>query len=252
MKLNHSNSKVGIIMPMYNAEATIERAIESVINQKYKEWILYIIDDCSTDNSHVLIEKYLSDDRIVLLKNDCNIGAAKTRNNGLIASNEEFICFLDSDDEWLPEKLFIQKNEIGTNDFFSITNYNYISQGNSFPIIANKLFLNKHDLLSKKYRVCFSSLMIKRKDKEMVFENIGHEDFLFLLGCLKENRVIKIVNKPLVNYHAQPVSLSSNKKKAIIWHYKILKNLYPFNLIKRCYYMLCYAYQGVMFSKKIR
>ena len=53
MKLNHSNSKVGIIMPMYNAEATIERAIESVINQKYKEWILYIIDDCSTDNSHV-------------------------------------------------------------------------------------------------------------------------------------------------------------------------------------------------------
>ena len=93
--------KLLIIMPLYNDALYVERAIDSIINQTFKNFKLYIINDCSTDNSLTKIEKYLKDDRIKIIHNKENMGAYYSRNVGLkILEKENFDIFTihDSDD----------------------------------------------------------------------------------------------------------------------------------------------------------
>ena len=91
-------------MPLYNRETTVKRAIDSVINQSYADWELIIVDDFSTDNSVSIIKSY-DDSRIKLFLLEKNSGACIARNYGIKKSTGDFIAFLDSDDEWMPNKL---------------------------------------------------------------------------------------------------------------------------------------------------
>ncbi|MEP5945592.1 MAG: glycosyltransferase, partial [Balneola sp.] len=101
---------VSIITPVYNGQDFLERSIKSVLAQTYENWELFLIDDGSSDNSVQIIEHYLEDDRIKLLRNELNSGIPATRNKGIENSNGEFIALLDQDDEWLPHKLEKQVN----------------------------------------------------------------------------------------------------------------------------------------------
>ncbi|MEI0565014.1 glycosyltransferase family 2 protein [Brachyspira pulli] len=91
--------KVSIIVPVYNVEKYLEQCLDSIINQTLKEIEIICIDDCSTDSSLSILEKYkLKDDRIVLIKNKVNLGKGDIRNLGINNSNGEYIGFVDSDD----------------------------------------------------------------------------------------------------------------------------------------------------------
>ena len=96
---------VSIITPVYNGQDFLERSIKSVLAQTYENWELLLIDDGSSDNSVQIIENYLEDNRIKLLRNESNSGIPTTRNKGIENSTGEFIALLDQDDEWLPHKL---------------------------------------------------------------------------------------------------------------------------------------------------
>lgn len=100
-----SHELVTIVIPYYDKKETILRSVRSVVNQTYKNWELYIIDDCSPDILPVDTdwEKY----PIHILKNDVNIGAGPTRQRGLEASLGKYVSFLDADDWWSPE--FLEK-----------------------------------------------------------------------------------------------------------------------------------------------
>ncbi len=98
---------ISVIMPTYNRERTIERAIKSVLEQSYKNIEFIIIDDKSTDNTCEIIEK-INDDRIRLIRLEKNGGACKARNIGIMHANGTYIAFMDSDDEWLTDKLEYQ------------------------------------------------------------------------------------------------------------------------------------------------
>ena len=97
---------VSIIMPMYNAGKFLSKSIESVLEQTYQNWELLLIDDGSKDDSiDIALGKRFKN---LLLKNEQNMGIAKTRNKGIEASKGQYIAFLDSDDLWLPNKLEVQ------------------------------------------------------------------------------------------------------------------------------------------------
>lgn len=99
-------SLVSVIVPAYNRAAVLPRAVESVRNQTYENWELLICDDASTDNTaDVVAELQQQDDRIKLLRHQKNLGAAEARNTPMKAAQGSYIALLDSDDEWLPEKL---------------------------------------------------------------------------------------------------------------------------------------------------
>lgn len=91
--------KVSIIIPAYNREKTLPRAIDSVLAQTYENWELLIVDDCSIDNTIELISQKYDDARIKIIKMPQNGGANRARNKGIQESNSEYILFLDSDDE---------------------------------------------------------------------------------------------------------------------------------------------------------
>ncbi len=94
---------ISIILPTYNREATLNLAIDSVLEQSFKLFELIIVDDGSTDNTEKLVESY-SDSRILYYKIP-HSGANKARNRGIKESTYDLICFQDSDAKWQPDKL---------------------------------------------------------------------------------------------------------------------------------------------------
>lgn len=103
---------ISIIIPTFNREQTILRALRSVVAQSVSDWELIVVDDASTDNSIVLIEEFFRnhhiENRSQLLKLANNQGVSFARNRAVELAKGEWLAFLDSDDEWLPHKLEAQ------------------------------------------------------------------------------------------------------------------------------------------------
>lgn len=95
---------ISVIIPTYNREATITKAIESVLNQTYPVQEVIVVDDGSTDNTEEVVGR-IEDERIRYFKTPENHGAGAARNYGVKQARCELIAFHDSDDEWLPEKI---------------------------------------------------------------------------------------------------------------------------------------------------
>jgi glycosyltransferase involved in cell wall biosynthesis len=97
---------VSVIIPTYNRARCIERAVRSVQNQTFRDFEVLVCDDGSTDATcEVVASSQANDSRIRLLRLAVNQGAGAARNRGMREARGEYIAFLDSDDEWLPEKL---------------------------------------------------------------------------------------------------------------------------------------------------
>ena len=136
---------VSIIMPSYNSAAFIKKTIQSVINQTYENWELIIVDDCSTDNTELVITE-INDPRIKFFKNEKNSGAAVSRNKAIREASGKWIAFLDSDDLWLPQKLDKQISFMKKNGYhFSYTNYIEINEDDT----PNGVFVTGPKRISK-------------------------------------------------------------------------------------------------------
>lgn len=100
-------SLVSVILPTYNRSQYIREAVQSVLEQTFKDFELIIIDDGSTDNTIETVKAFLKDKRIRYVKQE-NAGAAAARNRGLSMSTGNYIAFIDSDDIWEKDKINIQ------------------------------------------------------------------------------------------------------------------------------------------------
>ncbi|MEG4499663.1 glycosyltransferase [Microcoleus sp. F10-C6] len=94
--------RVSVIIPTYNCDCYILRAVESASDQTYQDWEIIVVDDGSTDNTRQILEPYFDVIQYVYQENQ---GAAIARNRGCELAKGEFLAFLDSDDFFLPEKL---------------------------------------------------------------------------------------------------------------------------------------------------
>lgn len=106
-------SLFSVIIPLYNKENYVEKAINSILNQTYNDFEIIIIDDCSTDLSYEIARKNVSE-KIQLIKHDKNKGLSASRNTGILNSKAEYITFLDADDVWKPTYLEEIKSLIDT------------------------------------------------------------------------------------------------------------------------------------------
>lgn len=98
--------RVSVIIAAYNCEQVIGEAIESILNQSFKDWEVIICDDASTDNTAGVIEEYTRrDSRIKVLRNHENMKAAYTRNRCIEVANGEYIAIEDADDWSIPDRL---------------------------------------------------------------------------------------------------------------------------------------------------
>ena len=119
---NFEKPVVSVVIATYNREKYIKRAIESVINQTYKNIELIIIDDGSTDNTGDVVKHYLADSRVRYIYQK-NQGCIDARNNGVVIAKGKYIAILDSDDFWC------DKNKIEKQVNFLEKNTEYVIVG---------------------------------------------------------------------------------------------------------------------------
>ena len=159
--------KVTVIMNVHNGEEFISEAIESVINQTYKNWELLIWDNFSTDKTFELIRRF-KDKRIIYFKSNTFDKLYTARNKAMNISNGDLITFLDSDDIWLPNKLEEQTNIMKDNkidfcysNFFQINKnskkifppkayYSNLAQWKYLQKSSSKIYCRNFDTLFKK------------------------------------------------------------------------------------------------------
>ncbi|QIZ60560.1 glycosyltransferase family 2 protein [Acinetobacter indicus] len=103
-----------VVIPLYNKQYSIEKCINSVLNQKFKNFELIIVNDGSSDNSLEIAKKTCNNNRDIEIKfiNQENQGVSIARNNGVNHSKFDYICFLDADDEWTSDFLLDMNNLI--------------------------------------------------------------------------------------------------------------------------------------------
>lgn len=232
---NKKGSLISIITSTFNSSKFIEETIKSVQDQSHKNWEWHITDDCSTDLTYQILQRYASEDpRIKLQKLNKNFGGpARARNKGLEKAKGEYICFLDSDDIWIPEKLELQMKEIGSYDLLC---------SNYLEIDANSKNLKKINVeLKNKILAIFfgsktiyfmnminiNSSMIKNSYEFKFSEEKDHiaiEDYIFWMKFLKINNNFKIMKQYLLKYRVHDNAISewnsNNSHKKILRYFE--------------------------------
>lgn len=214
---------VSIIMPSYNTGRFIADSIASVQAQTYTNWELIIVDDCSTDNTDEVVAAF-SDARIRYLKNECNSGAAVSRNRALREAKGRWIAFLDSDDLWEPQKLEMQIGFMQENDYkFTYTDYRIQLNGTWLPYVyTGPTVVNARKM--KDY--CYFSTITVLYDREYVglvqIEPVRkNNDYAMWLKIIKKTPCYRFP-VCLSSYIKHDGSISSGSKLKLIKHHYIL------------------------------
>ncbi|OCH18561.1 hypothetical protein A6E04_01695 [Aliivibrio logei] len=229
-------------MPAYNCGRFIEESINSVIYQTHQKWELIIVDDCSSDNTANLVERY-KDERIKYFCLPENSGSpSEPRNVGLKHAHGDYIAFLDSDDLWHEEKLEKQLDFMQRNNFkFSCTAYSIVdSKGNLKSSYTPPSRVDYAQLLTNNSIGCLTVILHQDLIDGMFFPNCGHEDFALWLKILRKSNVVHSLNTKLATYRRMENSVSSNKKKLILFFWNIYRNEEKIGLFKTIY--LCFRY----------
>jgi len=156
--------RASVILPAYNAQNTIREAIDSVLQQTFRDFELIIINDGSTDSTHDIITDY-NDNRIVYLQNDGNKGLIYTLNRGLEASKGEYIIRMDADDICLPHRFEKQISFMDSNPDIAASG----TQIYQFGCSGNKQDVNPTEFEDLEYQMIltvpiFHPTAIIRKD----------------------------------------------------------------------------------------
>ena len=240
---------ISIIMAAYNAEQTIEQAINSVLSQTYTNFELLVVNDCSKDRTVELVKKIAAKDgRVRLISNVKNSGVSYTRKHGLEEAKGSWIAILDSDDAWAPEKL---EKQI---DLQRRTNADLLFTGSAFmDSEGQSIDWHLHAPAEVTYRqllkqnVLSNSSALVRKELYAKHYAIGdgmHEDFAIWLSILKKGTKAYGVDEPLLIYRIAKSSKSGNKVKAA----KMNWNTYRYvglNLMEAIYYECWYIFNGI-------
>lgn len=239
---------VSIIIPLYNAEQFISKTLDSVKNQVYTHFEVWIINDNSTDNSFKIANEYAkNDNRFHLINLYNNSGVSNARNIGIKAASGEYIAFLDSDDIWTKDKLYKQIKYMIINDIsFSCTSYRMFENESTVGKIIYPNQNITYDILLHGNQIACSTVVLKKKllDNDK-FEKCNHEDYLLWLNILKKGITCHGLKNVLGYYRKSSKSLSGNKFKAALWTWNILYKKENIGLMKSIYCFLCYIINAI-------
>ncbi|WP_369309235.1 glycosyltransferase family 2 protein [Providencia rettgeri] len=240
------NNKVSVVMPCFNSEATISRAINSVLSQSHSNLELIICDDSSTDSTKSIIKSF-TDERIKLINNKYNKGAAGARNSCLDCSSGKYIAFLDSDDYWGDTKLsnqlsFMEKH----NSFFTYGNYFIVNNS----LVTGRFEANNkiyyHDLIKKCDIGCLTVMIKHELLGNYRFPENYKEDYRLWLTLLAKDKKLCALNYNGTDsfYNCDTNSLSGNKRKELLRQWLVI-NEQPIRLSKKIYCITYYVFNGI-------
>lgn len=229
--MNENNEKVSIIVPIYNVEKYLNRCIESIINQTYKNLEIILINDGSTDSSQQICNTYKDRDERIKVINKENSGVSATRNIGLYNATGQWIVFIDSDD-WIENDMIEKLLNVAHNENAEIVQCNsyyayekeIIKRAEIMPNYQVRKDIEniKLDIISPKYDEMenntytrairavhgkiFKSEVLKN---EKFIENIFiFEDGIFLLSILDNVKTYILINEYLYYYRVTENSIT--------------------------------------------
>lgn len=212
MKLNlykQFSPAVSIILPTFNREKLLERAIKSILNQKFILWELIIVDDGSDDGTFEVVNNYQKKHENIRYLRHANKKLPLALNTGIQASCGEFITFIGSDDEYKPEHILLRYNYINRNPDIDMLHGGIEIVGD--PFVKDKNDLNKTVHLSE----CFigGTFFCRRKifDEIGGFNNIEYsEDSEFFERARKKFNTVKVEFPTYIYYRDTPDSICNS------------------------------------------
>lgn len=194
---------VSVIMPVYNGEQYLREAIDSVLNQSFKDYELIIINDCSTDATEDIILSY-SDNRIVYLKNTQNLGVAVSLNNGLKVASGKYIARLDADDIALETRLEKQVEYMEKNPQIDVLGTSSVSFNDTGVLFEGHPTVDEEwlriDFLFS-CAICHPTVMMRAstlKEKQLCYDNSFNKIEDYELWCRMLDLKCRINNIDLI------------------------------------------------------
>jgi len=237
---------VSVIMPYYKKKKYIELAVNSVIQQTYKNFELIIVhDDENKEDLNFLKNLIKKDKRIKLYINKKNLGAGKSRNKGIKLSQGSLIAFLDADDLWTRNKLkkqifFMKKNLVD----ISHTSYHIINSDNKIIGSRRAKDMN-HKLLLNSCDIGLSTVIIKKEliTNKIKFANINtKEDYVLWLKITLNNKKIFALKNNLTKWRKLNDSLSASKIQKLYDGYLVYRKYMNFSLAKSFIYLMLLSF----------
>jgi len=244
---------ITVLINSYNGEKTIYQAIKSALSQTYKNYIILIIDDASSDNTVNLIKKF-KNKKIKLYRNKKNIGLGKSRVLAQSKIRSEYVCILDQDDTWNKNKiknqlkLFLKDKKVG----LVATGYKLIDENNKIISLENTYYDKKNfiNYLSSKNIFAHSTIMYRTKYAKSVgwYSNklMYAQDYDLTIKIL-EKYEFRFLKNFLANIRINPKSMTRskifqiniiNEELTILKKIRTIYNLNIRNFIKNYYQYL--------------
>lgn len=210
--------KVSVVLPTYNGEQFLAQSIESVINQTFQDWELIIVNDCSTDSTLQIAEKYAKkDSRIQVVSNEVNKKLPESLNVGFRLAKGEYLTWTSDDNYYMPEALKRMND--------------YLDHNQNFVMVCAKIkFVDEHEHeldIHMKYdhaamfvNDCVGACFMYRRE---VLETVGEydtdyfcvEDYEYWLRILEKYDQIAYIDQLLYIYRMQPNGLTMSKRNKV-------------------------------------
>jgi glycosyltransferase involved in cell wall biosynthesis len=212
-----------ILIANYNNGKYLDEAVCSVVAQTYANWEIIIVDDCSTDNSHEVYNKYESDNRIIIAHNDVNRGCGYTKRRCVELAKGEICGFLDPDDTVTHDAIEIMVKEHNNHKEAAIICSRHNFCDDNLHVLCESDFRDKSRLnyLTERFHTVevFAAFKKSAYNKSPGlnpnFKRAVDQDLYYLL---EEQGPVVFIDDLLYNYRVHNDSLSIGHYKAMYWH----------------------------------
>ena len=253
---------VSVVMPVYDAAATLAASIDGVRGQHHEDWQLILVDDASGDESAELAAQAAGqDERIELVRLPGRSGAAVARNTAIERSRGRFIAFCDADDVWLPDKLTRQlEHGRATGSPLTFTSYAKIHGDDPVTaatwtggdrVVRARDRVTYRDLRHGNFIGCstamFDTEVFGRRTMPLIERR---QDYGLWLDLLRDGAVARGLDEVLVLYReGGRSSLSSNKLRAATFNWRIYREVEGWSLPVSALAFASYAVRGLRKSR---
>lgn len=231
---------VSVVIPTYNRAKIISNALESVLSQTYTNLEIIVVDDASNDNTFEIVKKYQQENKnISYYYHNSNKGVSSARNLGIKKSQGQYIAFLDSDDQFVPNKIEYQLQVMrDKNVHFSLCNsYKIFTHGRKIIQFKSDFFIKAEHVINLSIPISASNIIIsKNVTTDFCFDEnlLTANDFDFVLRYVSRQRVL-FISKPL-SYIYRDLDgnrISTDYSKKIQGLHSIKNNMRIYKLSKK-------------------
>ena len=226
------NPLVSVIVPAYNAEKTLNKCLDSLLNQTLKEIEIIVINDKSTDKTREILSSYKDNTKIVIIDNKKNLGPAASRNKGIDIAKGKYIGFVDSDD-YADPKMYEEMSSKMTDDIDLVCCGRYNVTKNGMKIVTHdktetdaKAFSKTSNYITDKL---FRKSIIDEYNLCLPEQYSYAEDFAFEIRYRFYSKKMCILDVPLYYYLADSEgSITNSYKKNLLNIINVLEEMLDF------------------------